>query len=310
VRRRQGAGHFVARSPDAGREPLLGLILPNILNAAILRLAQRFTLEANEKGYRILLGVMEEQPAVEREFINDLHRLNVSGLIKFPTTPAYEAELRAHLRALGLPFVILNDFWSDRRRDHHVAFDEAKAIEDAVEHLTALGHTRIGWVDGSDGPRQHALASLRATLAERGLSLPESRVLLCPPYETPPVETFLRNPAHAPTALITPYDGIAVRIIEAVGRIDLDVPRDISVVGLNGPAFYMTPGLELTCAVPPDDEIIAKALEILIIDPPREAVCQYLFRCQFHVGRTTAPPLAARENQPLETVRTACAGNG
>jgi len=309
IRRKQGAGHFVARSPDDGREPLLGLILPNILNTEILRLAQRFTLEATRKDYRVFLGVMEEQPAAERDFINDLHRLNVSGILKFPTTPAHEAELRAHLRGLGLPFVVLNDFWSDRRRDHHVAFDEAKAIEDAVEHLTDLSHTRIGWVDGSDGPRQHALASLRSTLAQRGLSLPENRVLLCPPYETPPVEILFRKPDYGPTALITPYDGIAVRIIESLGRIGLDVPRDISVVGLNGPAFYMASGLELTCTVPPDDDIIAKALEILIVDPHKEAVCQYLFKCRFHVGRTTAPPLSAREIQPLGTVQTACAGN-
>ena len=291
IRRKQGAGHFVARRFDARREPLLGLILPNILNAEILRLAQLFTLGASRKGYRILLGVIEEQPAVEREFINDLHRLKVSGVIKFPTTqPEKETILRAQLRALGLPYVILNDFWTDSRHDHHVGFDEATALEDVVNHLVELGHTRIGWVDGSDGPRERALAILREALAKYALTLPDSRVLLCPPYETPPVEKLWREPDAAPTALVTPYDGIAVRLIETLARIGLKVPEDVSIANLNGPAFYMTSGLELTTTIPPNKEIAAKALEILTENAHDQAVCQYLFRPRFRAGRTAVPP--------------------
>ena len=293
IRRKQGAGHFVARSPDADHAPLIGLILPNILNAEMLRLAQGFTLKAGSRGYRLLLGVMENEPAAEREFISDLHRLKVAGLLKFPTTPECETELRAHIRSLGLPYVILNDFWTDSRRDHHVAFDEAAAIEDIIKHLVDLGHTRIGWVDGSDGLRKHAATVLRNTLATYNLSMPEHRALMCLPYEPPPVESLYRNPAKAPTALITPYDGMAVRLIEALDRLGLEVPRDVSVVCMNGPAFYTASGIEFTCSIPPDEQLIAKALEILIDTPHEQAVCQYLFKSGFHRVRTSAPPPTA-----------------
>ena len=159
VRRRQGSGHFVAR-PATQREALLGLIVPNILNAEILRLAQRFTLQAGERGFRVVLCVTSEEPAVEQDFLKDLHRIRVAGLIKFPTipeVPGFESDTRAWLRSHGMPCVIVNDFWTDARRDHHVAFDETAAIEMAADHLIRLGHSRIGWVDGSDGPRRRAL---------------------------------------------------------------------------------------------------------------------------------------------------------
>jgi len=298
IRRKQGAGHFVAKATVTEREALFGLIVPNILNAEILRLAQLFTLEAGRKGYRVILCVTAEQAPVESEFVRELGRLRVSGVVKLPTlpeTPQYEPRVRAEVPALGLPYVILNDFWTDTGRDHHVAFDETVAIEMAVEHLIGLGHSRIGWVDGSDGPRKRALKCLRDVLAKQGLDLPDSRTLRCLPYETPPVEKLWLDGADGPTALITPYDGMAVRLIETLPRIGLHVPEDVSVVNLNGQAFYMTAGMELTTTIPPNVEIVAKALEILTARDQDRAVCQYLYRPRLHVGRTSAPARGRRE---------------
>jgi len=290
IRRRRGAGHFVARPLGSGREPLIGLILPNILNAEMLRLSQRFTLEATRRGYRIVLGVMEEQAVVEREFISDLHRLKASGLIKFPTSLPDEEDLRAHIRSLGLPHVIVNDFWLPSDRDHHVCCDEAAGLEMAVEHLVNLGHRRIGWVDGSDGPRVRALATLQAMLARYGLAIPEKHVLLCPPYETPPIGPMFSDRESAPTAIVTPYDGIAVRLIEEMERLGLCVPDDVSVVNLNGYPFYALPGMDLSTVIPPDDQIVRRVFELLTQHQQDQALCRYLCRPAFHVGRTTAAP--------------------
>lgn len=290
VRRKQGAGHFVARHATTAREALFGLIVPNILNAEILRLAQLFTLRASRKGYRVILCVTSEQPTVERDFLRELHRLKVSGVIKFPTVPELEPDVREKLRSLELPYVIINDFWTDTRQDHHVAFDEIAAVEMAADHLVRLGHKRIGWVDGSDGPRETALAALRNTLSKHALDLPDNRVLLCPPYETPPVEALWKDRTKAPTAIVTPYDGMAVRVIESLPRIGLRVPDNVSLVNLNGHPFYFTSGLELTTTVPPNDVIVSKVLEILTASAGVRAVCHYRFRPRLHVGHTSAPP--------------------
>ena len=191
IRRRHGAGHFVARRTPEDCQPLLGLVVPNILNAEVLRLSQRFTLEASRRGYRIVLGVMEGRPDLELEFIKDLQRLKASGLILFTTSPEGEQPVRERVRRLGMPYVVVNDFWLERDRDSHVAFDEVGAVEQAVDHLARLGHERIAWLDGSDGPRLRALAGLRAALARRGLELPDRRALLCLPYDSPPLDDRL-----------------------------------------------------------------------------------------------------------------------
>ena len=298
VRRKQGAGHFVARAGSSVREALIGLVVPNILNAEILRLAQIFTLQAASRGYRLVLCVTSEQPALERDFVRELHRLKVAGVIKFPTVPedaGFEPAIRAQLRALGLRYVVVNDFWTGTHRDNHVAFDETAAIEMAVEHIAALGHRRIGWVDGSDGPRHRALAGLRDIVRKHGIEVRKEHVLRCPPYERPPVEQLWGDHPAGPTAIITPYDGMAVRLVEALPGLGLEVPRDVSLVNLNGEPFYGTPGLDLTTAVPPNDQIVSKALDLLTDDRDEEAVCQYLFRPTFHAGRTSAAPRAAEQ---------------
>ncbi len=293
VRRKQGAGAFVARRERGGRAALIGLILPNILNAEVIRLAQLFTIKSSEQGYRIVLCVTDEQPAVEREFVREALRMKVSGVIKFPTvpeTPGFEEEIRGQLRSHHTPCVVVNDFWTDCRRDHLVAFDEEAGVELAVDKIVAAGHQRIGWVDGSDGPRRRAEACLRQALERKGLRLREEDMLLTPPYRTPPVEQLFAEGRQGPTALLTPYDGLAVRLIEALGRAGLRVPQDVSVVNLNGQPLYATPGLELTTAVPPNEEIAAKALEILWDEKSGEAVRRYLFRPGFCEGRTLAAP--------------------
>lgn len=293
IRRRQGAGHFVAKPPDTSRESLFGLIVPNILNAEILRLAQLLALRAGSRGFRVVLCVTSESPQVEHEFVRELTRLKVSGVIKFPTLPeeaGFEAEIRGRLRSQGTPCVIVNDFWSDAAGDHSVAFDERAALELAAEHLVCLGHRRIGWVDGSDGPRKAALDGLREILAGHGLELPQERVLLCPPYGTPPADRMWRRSQEAPTALVTPYDGMAVRLLEALPNLGRHVPRDVSLVNLNGQPLYSVAGQDLSTAVPPDERIVDKVLDILTDRSHEGSVCRFLFRPAFHAGRTTALP--------------------
>ena len=291
VRRKHGSGHYAAK-PSGSRQMLLGLIVPNILNAEILRLAQSLTLEAGRKGYGIVLSMTNVQPAVERQFIREMQRLKATGVIKFPTIPeeaGFESDIRASLRALAIPYVIINDFWTDTAHDHHVAFDEGAALEMAVEHLAELGHTRIGWLDGSDGPRRAALRALRDALAKRGLALPDKHVLRCPPYDTPPVEKLWQNGDPGPTAIITPYDGMAVRLIEALPRVNRKVPQDVSVVNLNGQSFYSTAGLDLTTSVPPYDRIVEQTLEILTQGDRELGVCHFFFRPSFHAGSSSGP---------------------
>jgi len=290
IRRKQGAGNFVARAGDASHEPLLGFILPNILNAELLRLSQQFSLEAGAMGYRIMLGVIDEQPLVERELIKDLHRLKVSGIIKFPTTIEAEPEIRAYMRSLGLRYVILNDFWCDTSRDHHVAYDEVMAVKEAVRHLLKLGHRRIGWLDDVTGPRKRALTACREELAQAAIPLKDDDILLFLPYLEPNLRPHFRNGADHPTALITPYDGMAVRAIRMLERLKHVVPRDVSIVNMNGHSFYAGEGLDITCAVPPNEKIVGKTLEILTGSYHEDTVCAYLFRAPLQIGATTAGP--------------------
>ena len=307
VRRRQGAGHFVARNGAVKRESLFGLMVPNIINSEIVQLAQLLTLEAGRRGYRILLGVTNIEPAIEREFLQEIQRLRVSGVVKFPTDPEMEEETRASLRAMGIPYVVVNDFWSDSSRDCHVAVDEAAAVKVAVDHLVHLGHRRIAWVDRPVFRRHRACMYLKERLASHGLSLREEDTLLYPLEQAPPVERLWSGTRPGPTAVITPYDGMAVKLIEALSRAGRKVPEDVSLVNLNGQPLYATHGFDLTAVMPPQERIVARVIAILVDEAHAGTLCEYRLRPGFHVGRTTAPPRDGRRGGRM-TEREASVG--
>ncbi len=293
VRRRQGAGHFVARNDAVKRESLFGLIVPNIINSEVVQLAQLLTLDAGRRGYRILLGVTNNDCAIEREILQEIQRLRVSGVVKFPTDPELEEQTRGALRAMGVPYVVVNDFWSGGSRDCHVSVDELAAVEAAVDHLVHLGHRRIAWADRPVFPRRRANTYMRERLAVHGLSLREEDTLLYSLKQAPPVERLWSGPQPGPTAVITPYDGMAVRLIESLTEAGLKVPEDVSLVNLNGQPLYAN-GFDLTAVIPPQKQIVAKVIAILVDEAAAGMLCEYRLRPGFHVGQPTAPPRTKR----------------
>ena len=112
----------------------------------------------------------------------------------------------------------------------------------ALEHLTALGHRRIGFVGPAyklDDRRQRAPEVRRQfflrLMAERGL-LDRALMLDCP-METEAaaraVEGFLASGAPRPTAFLCANEESAIGVLRALSEGGLSVPGDLSVVSFN-----------------------------------------------------------------------------
>lgn len=72
----------VARQLKTGQAPVLGLLVPSILNPMLAELARAVEAVAKkEYGYRILLGNTDRQTAEEEIFLNDLLAHGVRGVI-------------------------------------------------------------------------------------------------------------------------------------------------------------------------------------------------------------------------------------
>lgn len=189
----------------------------------------------------------ERIPLTLQNFCQEGKRLD--GLICVGT---FAKSLTEEIRLLSLPTVFV-DAVSDKDRFDSVVVDFGYSVQQALDHLFALGHRRIAFVSGLD------LDADGCEIADRRKELfrdyMEARGLLREEYvisggEYTPQYGYLHGKRLAalsepPTAVCAANDSLAVGIYRAVQEAGLRIPQDISVIGFNdiSMAKYFTPPL-------------------------------------------------------------------
>jgi DNA-binding LacI/PurR family transcriptional regulator len=145
---------------------------------------------------------------------------------------------RAILDRLGIPVITVGNRqvgWPS------VRIDDAQAMALATRHVIGLGHTRIGYAGTVPSSVTHLQTPLDRreafdrTLAEHHLSCPPSWVLECDWTAHDAAEHALTILAgdDRPTAIVAASDEIAFGVLSAARRLGLEVPRDLSVIGID-----------------------------------------------------------------------------
>ncbi|RFU84534.1 LacI family transcriptional regulator [Streptomyces triticagri] len=219
---------------------LVGLITPELDNPIFPALAQVIGQALTRQGYTPVLATQTPGGSTEDELTEMLVERGVCGIIFVSGLHAdTTADTRRYdrLRGLGVPHVMINGF-SSKVKAPFVSPDDRAAMELAVKHLAALGHTRIGLAVGParfvpvlrkvEGFRQ----SLQSTL---GIGPKDSEQLV-----QHSLFTLEGGQAAAGvlldqgcTAVVCASDMMALGAVRAVRRRGLDVPDDVSVVGFD-----------------------------------------------------------------------------
>jgi LacI family transcriptional regulator len=224
----------VARSLRTKRSEVVGALIPDIANPFFAALFRGMEDALAQHNYSIILANSDDQPAREARGLALLRGRQVDGLILATarrSDPAIEA-----LAAEGVPFVLVNRH-TDPLIGHAVVPDDYGGAVAAVEHLIALGHTRIGHIAGSDdvstgyARRQAYLDTLRTYDLEADPAL-----LVLGSYREAggyeAMRTLLALP-DPPTAVFAVNDLAAMGAMRAVHEAGLSVPQHCSVVGFN-----------------------------------------------------------------------------
>lgn len=148
-----------------------------------------------------------------------------------------------------------------------VTIDDHGAGAAMTRHLIALGHRRIGFIEGD--PNQSASALRRrgfeAALAEAGL--PADPALIVPgdfTYRSGlKAAECLLSLADRPTAIFAANDDMAAATVALAHRLSLEVPRDLSVCGFDDSAMATTIWPELTTIRQPIAEMARLATDML-----------------------------------------------
>ena len=221
-----------ARALVSGKSRLLGLIVSEITNPFFPEIVQTFENLAVENNYEILLTSTVHDPKRMETAVRRMIERRVDGVAIL--TFGMEDSLLEHLRFRKVPLVFV-DVGPDAPGVTNIRIDYLTGIRQAVQHLAALKHTRIGFVAGPLYLRS-AMARCEAfkqSLAEIGMAA-EAMVAGDHTMEggmRALAELIkLRNP---PTAVLCSNDMTAIGVMRQAYELGIEVPRDFSVVGFD-----------------------------------------------------------------------------
>jgi LacI family transcriptional regulator len=222
-----------ARALASGRSMTIGAVMPTLDNAIFSKALQAMQRALAAEGYRLLVASHDYNAAAEAEAVRGLLAGGVDGLVLVGAERP--GQTLAMIAAAEVPVVLT---WRTHPGQAGVVIDNEAAGRLAAEHLVALGHRRIGVVTGRHefNDRQRARhAGARDYLERVGIGLPDW-LAVQQPTSLAGGRTgcaALLALAEPPTAVIGGIDMIAIgAMIEAQTR-GLDVPTDISIVGID-----------------------------------------------------------------------------
>ncbi|MBE6102576.1 MAG: LacI family transcriptional regulator [Selenomonas ruminantium] len=246
--------HYVpnvqARELNQRRSTTIGVVVPSLYNMFFAEVIDGIEAAVRKDKYSLLLNCAQNDPEQEQACIRALVARNVAGLIVIsPNTRNMQEDFYRRL-AERTPLVFINGY-HEVEGASYVSNDEAGGMRTALTSLKKLGHEKILLVRGSHSDSYEVKERVyRNFMAEQGC-LDEKMILDI--GEGNSVDTvdntadylLVRIPEVKPTAICCCNDLMAVGALNACNLLDLDVPKDVSVMGFDNVSLsrYVVPKL-------------------------------------------------------------------
>jgi DNA-binding LacI/PurR family transcriptional regulator len=279
----------VARSLVQGRTSNVGVLVSDLHNVFFAEILDGIDAVAGGAGYRMLIVTGNRDADAEAAALETLLQLRTDGVIlvgpRLPAEVVSGAGRQVPLAVVGNP----------RRvpRADGIVNDDVRGAELAVEHLAALGHTRIAMIDGANGAgAAERRAGYEAAMRRLGLG-DRIRVAAGDFTEDGGYGGALRLlEGSPPTAILASNDQAAVGALTALEEAGLDVPRDISLVGYDNTALASLRQISLTTIDQPRRQLGEMAMKAVLrrIERPDARTRRLVLEPELVVRATTGSP--------------------
>jgi DNA-binding LacI/PurR family transcriptional regulator len=250
------APNTTARALQRGRTGYLGLLVHDLANPFYATVAKAAQLEARRHGLALFCADYGDHPTDELDLAREMAR-HVDGLLLYPSRTPEELEGAD----LG-PAVVLD---SPVTGSPTVLMSTKDGIDQAVDHIAALGHHGLTYLDAAPTTMFTSLdrrRNVEASCARAGVALS-----VVGPF-SPTFESGVRAAdlvvAGRSTAVVAFSDQMALGVVRRLSERGVRVGVDVSVVGVDDIwiAAQVTPAL--TTVRMPCAEAGAAAARLLV----------------------------------------------
>lgn len=257
----------LARGLRGMRTMLLGVIVREITDPFFAGAIEAVSMEASRHGYNVVLGHAHGRADEAIALWGVLEARHCDAILLLGDM-SDQPRVIDDLRDAAVPVVAL---WQGSRSDGvaSVGVDNRAGIVAVLDHLTGLGHRRIGFVAGrSLGDIQEREAAYVEYLEASGFPPPDGLVQHAqndPAGAAAALGVMLQLP-EPPTAVIASTDVLAIGLLHEAHRRGILVPDELSVAGFDDIALaaYMVPAL--TTVRMPIRDMVAAAVGMVIGD--------------------------------------------
>lgn len=229
--------HGAARALASACSHTIGVVIPTLESAIFASGVNAMESRLRENGYTLVLSVTNYDH--EQEFIQ-VRRLIERGVDAMILVGRdHDDDTIRLLTQRKCPFVTTWAF-AEQSELPCVGFDNHKAARKITQHLIYLGHQRIaviaGIITGNDRARDR-VAGVKSALNAHNLELTSDN-LIESPYDVTASRAAMkklmsRPDNQRPTAVFCGNDVLAIGAVLEAQSLDLDVPRDVSIVGFD-----------------------------------------------------------------------------
>jgi LacI family transcriptional regulator len=238
--------NHLARSFALGQTKAIAFLVPDLANPTFQAVLASLSKAASEDGYRVLVADSAESPDDEPLLAAEIRRRCGALVLCAPRMP--DDALGETTGTLG-PVVLLN------RSSHATSVptltvDSRAGFEALIRHLHSLGHRRLAYVEGPEGPaNDNRLRGFGDVTSEVGdITLIRVSGGANSEHGLAAADDVIRSGA---TAALAFNDLVAIGLIHGLQVRGVSVPDDISVTGFDDIPFarFMSPSLT-TASVP------------------------------------------------------------
>ena len=214
---------------------LIGIIIPELSHYFYSTIVKGVTSGSREDDYSIIIGESNHDVTREMELIDQYSDHYVAGLVFVPSRDAHSYDNVKELVSRQVPFVLI-DRTFDAFQGSYIRYDDYHGAQWATLHLLDQGCTRIGLLRGHDdcSISSARFKGYRDALAQYNIDFNPALVMQCP--EASKSEAYnacqkLWNCSPPPDAIFTITDQLAAGVYDFAHDNNLDIPRDMAVVG-------------------------------------------------------------------------------
>lgn len=250
----------VARSLVKRQTSTLGLIIPDQRNPFYAQASWVAENEAYRRGYSVIVGNSDNNPAKEKSYLQLLDARQVDGMLLIGGVQDASTIVR-HASLSSTPMVLVDREVGNAFPLPAVTLDNIGGGRRMTEFLLELGHRRIAFVTSeyTAAERDRRIGYERA-LEAAGLPVDPHLVIRLEEDAwkegcLEPLEALLRQ-SRRPTAIFASNDLKALCVYRLAHRLGLSIPDDVSVVGYDD--------IEVADLVQPPLTTMAQPIEAMV----------------------------------------------